>query len=210
MVRLASERPGEVVDERSRTRFICLTVGGVTPAPLSSLLAGGRFAMTSSTKPAAPATPIAPANGGVLALRDKIKTAPIKKEVHRVDAWGIEIEFRGMMLGARSRLMRDGYAGESTTPIYDVFYPLLLAYGCFNPVDGQPIFGVVPEDGTQYQKFLDELKPFINGLDPAPVDFVAKHLMRLSGLSKADVTEKNDGPGAAKPSSITSSSSPSS
>lgn len=133
----------------------------------------------SGTKATAPA----PSNDGVISLRDRIKGAPqVGKETVHVDEWGVDIEVRGITLGQRSRIMRDGYSKEDKpTPLYEVFYPLLLAFSCYNPADGTPIWTESPEDAA-----------FINALNPAPVDRLAKVAMKLSGLS-SEGAEKNDG-----------------
>jgi hypothetical protein len=135
----------------------------------------------------------------MLSLRDRIKAAPqVAKEVVRINEWDIDIEVRGITLGQRSRIMRDGYTkGEDPTPVYEVFYPLLLAFACYNPVDGTAIWTETPEDAA-----------FINALNPAPVDTLARVAMKLSGLSSKEGAEKNAG--GSSPSASSSSSSPSS
>lgn len=133
------------------------------------------------TKPATP-DPGTP----VVSLRDRIGKSPqVAKELLTIPEWDVTLEVRGITLGQRSRIHSEGYtitADEKPRPKFEVFYPLLLMFSCYDPTTGDPVFSGPEAD----------VMTFVNGLNPGVVDRVARVGMRLSGLS-AEGAEKNAG-----------------
>lgn len=122
--------------------------------------------------------------GVTSSIRDRIGAAQqVTKELLEVSEWGVTLEIRGITLGQRSRIMREGYTpDDKPRPIFEVFYPLLLMASVYDPSDSKPVFA-------------DSDAQAINELNPAVVDRVARVAMRLSGLSAAEDAEKNVGGG---------------
>jgi hypothetical protein len=97
-------------------------------------------------------------------------TAKRESQLIHSDAWGVDIELRGMTMGDRSTLLSDCYTkDEARQPIYRLFYPTLLRACCFDPTDGTPLFvGVTDEQ--------------INSLPAGEVERVCKLCLVLSGI----------------------------
>lgn len=116
-----------------------------------------------------------------------------KPPTERIEAWGVTIELRGLMLGDRSELLTHGYTGDKERqPLYVKFYPMLLRACCFDPDTGEKVFdGVSDAD--------------INQLSPKEVDRVARACLTLSGMSESAQSEiKNGSGGTATDTSSTS------
>lgn len=101
-----------------------------------------------------------------------LAAAQKQSERTHIALWGIDIEIRGMTMGARSQLLTEGYTqGTDGQPIYRIFYPMLLRATCFDPTDGTAIFeGVSNEE--------------LNELPSAEVERICKIALGLSGLDK--------------------------
>jgi hypothetical protein len=118
----------------------------------------------------------------VEALRAKIaKHSQVPRAIYVAKAWGnARFELRGMSLGARSRLNRDGYGADGRI-MADVYYPALLAECVFDPETGEKVFP--QNDGGA----------FVNSLDPAEVDRICLRIVELSAMTEREDKElKND------------------
>ena len=137
-----------------------------------------------------------------LSLRERIeKTNVLPRETHVIPEWdNMEVEFRGITLGQRSKLSKHGYDTVTTTTIdedtgkertsserilnTERFYPVLVMAGSYAPGTDERIFA--PDDAE-----------FINSLNPHGVDRAAKILLRLAGMG-ADDDEGAEGNGSSR------------
>lgn len=148
---------------------------------------------TTTTKAPTPATPT-PDRGDqratppVLSIRDRIAAKPqTPRELMTLPEWDVTIELRGVTLGQRSKIMQEGYVTDAkgTRPVFETFYPLLLIASCHDPVSGDPVFpSTTPAEA-------EASTAFIQGLNPAVVDRMAKRAMALSGMTE-EARPKND------------------
>ena len=119
-------------------------------------------------------------------IRGKIAAAKdIKSEPFYSPAWDVNLEIRGMSGAARGQLMAGAYDEEGKVD-YAVFYPMLIIATVCDPETHEPVFTAGDVE-------------FLNGKSAEALEQVATVAMRLSGLSKGDITsaEKNSATGSA-------------